>query len=203
LGEGCFVGTFTSFTFREHARTATVTALGDVHVGLLDTSRLHTEYSALSPDFKRLLLSLAGRLRKVTDRAVGPAGNGSSHQKEIRQQRLILAKGAANEELFSVAAGTAQVVRPLPQVDLPLLTLERDDVFGHLPFLDMGHEPHYASVRASKDLKMEKLDGRRIQHEYESLSRVFRNLIDNMSTCVAVTTKEACRQFQGSPVTAS
>jgi len=202
LGEGCFVGTFTSFTFREHARSATVTAQGDVHLGLLDTSRLHGEYSVLSPDFKRLLLSLAGRLRKVTDRAAEPASQSSASEKQIRKQRLILEKGSSKEELFSIAEGTAHVVAQLPKADLPLLSLERDDVFGYLPFLDMGHEPHFASIRASKDLKTDKLDSQRIQHEYEKLSRGFRNLIDNMSTCVAVTTKEACRQYTANKVTA-
>ena len=85
----------------------------------------------------------------------------------------------------------------MEQADLPLLTLEKDDVFGHLPFLDMGHEPYSASIRASKDLKTDKLDGLEIQHEYENLSRGFRNLIDNMSTCIAVTTKEACHKYNG------
>ena len=200
LGEGCFVGTFTSFTFREHARSATVTALGDVHLGLLDTSRLHAAFSSLSPEFKRLLLSLAGRLRKITDRALDPPSNGSAHAKEIRKQKLILDQGSSNDDLFSIVEGTAHVVGRLPQADLPLLTLERDDVFGHFPFLDMGHEPYSACIRASKDLRTEKLDSRGIQHEYENLSRGFRNLIDNMSTCIAVTTKEACRKYNGSKV---
>jgi CRP-like cAMP-binding protein len=200
LGEGCFVGTFTSFTFREHARSATVTALGDVHLGLLDTGRLHAEYSSLSPEFKRLLLSLAGRLRKITDRAMDPPSNGAARAKEIRKQKLILGQGSLNEDLFSIVEGTAHVVSQLPQADLPLLTLERDDVFGHLPFLDMGHEPYSASIRASKDLRTDKLDALGIQHEYENLSRGFRNLIDNMSTCIAVTTKEACRTCNGSRV---
>jgi CRP-like cAMP-binding protein len=200
LGEGCFVGTFTSFTFREHARSATVTALGDVHLGLLDTGRLHAEYSSLSPEFKRLLLSLAGRLRKITDRAMDPPSNGAARAKEIRKQKLILGQGSLNEDLFSIVEGTAHVVSQLPQADLPLLTLERDDVFGHLPFLDMGHEPYSASIRASKDLRTDKLDALGIQHEYENLSRGFRNLIDNMSTCIAVTTKEACRTCNGSKV---
>ncbi len=198
LGEGCFVGTFTSFTFRGQARSATVTALGDVHLGLLDTARLHAEYSSLAPDFKRFLLSLAGRLRKVTDRAVDPPSNGTAHEKALRKHRLILEKGSFKEELFAITEGTAYVISQLPQAELPLLTLEKDDVFGHLPFLDIGHEPHSASIRASKDLRTDKLDSRKIQHEYENLSRAFRNLIDNMSTCIAVTTKEACRQRKGS-----
>jgi hypothetical protein len=168
----------------------------------LDTSRLHAEFSSLSSEFKRLLLSLAGRLRKVTDRAVDPPSHGSAYAKEIRKQRLILDQGSSNGDLFSIVEGTAHVVRRLSQADLPLLTLERDDVFGHLPFLDMGHEPHSASIRASKDLKTDKLDGLGIQHEYENLSRGFRNLIDNMSTCIAVTTKEACRKYSGSKVKA-
>jgi CRP-like cAMP-binding protein len=40
LGEGSYIGSFTSLLFQDLARSATATAEGDVRLGLLDTQRL-------------------------------------------------------------------------------------------------------------------------------------------------------------------
>ena len=76
---------------------------------------------------------------------------------------------------------------------LPLLALSKDDVFGNFPFLQMGHETRSASVMATDDLKVSKLDVDAIQKEYDNLSGTFRNLIFNASNCVFSTTKKAYR----------
>jgi hypothetical protein len=70
LGEGSFIGTFTSLLFQDIARSATVTAEGDARLGLLDTQRLAGEFRTLSNNFRNALVSLDRRLKMVTDRAV-------------------------------------------------------------------------------------------------------------------------------------
>lgn len=67
LGPGAFIGTFVALLFGECVRTATVTAVTDVHLALLDTYRLSAEFGILSGEFKRLLLLLSERLRESTD----------------------------------------------------------------------------------------------------------------------------------------
>ncbi|MBT8356573.1 MAG: hypothetical protein KJO61_02265, partial [Deltaproteobacteria bacterium] len=58
---------------------------------------------------------------------------------------------------------------------------------------NMGHEPHNASVFASKDLKLNPIDLKKLQEEYDSLSQTFKNIIENMATCTSVTTLLASR----------
>ncbi|RLB28359.1 MAG: hypothetical protein DRH11_17445, partial [Deltaproteobacteria bacterium] len=58
LGEGCFVGAFTSLLHDRFLRSASVTAVGNVTLGVLDADFLTQEFATLSPDFKMLLLSL-------------------------------------------------------------------------------------------------------------------------------------------------
>jgi hypothetical protein len=50
LGEGCYIGTFSSLLFHDYARTATVKAVGDARLGLLDTQRLAGEFYTLPND---------------------------------------------------------------------------------------------------------------------------------------------------------
>ncbi len=192
LGEGCFIGTLKSFLSHKHVRNATVTAVGDVQLGVLDTQRLSQDYASLSSDFKGLLLSLDGRLKKITDAAVdvfvkNPKTNGLTKDK-----KLIIKQGSSKEGVFTIIDGETHIVRRTPHGYLQLLTLEKGDVFGYVPFLDVGHEPRSASVIASKDLKVSKLDGQALQEEYDQLSGTLKNIIDNVGTCVSMTTRVAC-----------
>ena len=67
--------------------------------------------------------------------------------------------------------------------------LEKGDVIGSLPFLDIGHEPRSASVLSSNDLKTRKLDTKGLQKEYEILPNMFRSFIYNICACVSLTTR--------------
>ncbi|MBW2079198.1 MAG: hypothetical protein JRI71_16935 [Deltaproteobacteria bacterium] len=79
---------------------------------------------------------------------------------------------------------------------LPLVTLEKDDVFGHIPFIDIGHEPRSASVFASKDTKINRLDTAQLQKDYDQLSDTIRNMIYGTCICVLSTTKLASALYE-------
>jgi len=169
-----------------------VIAVGDVHLGLLDTLPLCGEYSCLSSDFKGILLSLARRLGKITDRAVDFFTKKDKADGLTRDREAVEEKKLSKEEIFVITKGKTYVAGQTPKGKFPLLTLEKEDVFGCVPFMNIGHEAHSASVLASKNLKVEKLDTESLQNEYDGLSRTFRNLIDHMGTCVSATTEIAC-----------
>jgi len=192
LGEGCFIGALGSFLLRGHVRSATVTAVGEVQLGVLDTQRLAGEYATLSSDFRALLLSLDGRLRKVTDRAVELSLKRYKTNGFTKDKKLVLKEGSPKKDVYTIKEGKAYVIRHTSQGYLPLLTFEEGDVFGYVPFMDMGHEPRCASVLASKDLKVNKLDSEGLQKEYERLSGTFKRLVDSVTTCVSLTTRLAC-----------
>ena len=110
--------------------------------------------------------------------------------------QVFLEKGSARKELFAVREGEAHVVGQTRKGTLPLLSLERNDVFGYLPFMDLGQEPRSASIVASKGLDVQELDVGGIQKEYEELSETFRNLIYNLGICILVTTQEILWLFE-------
>lgn len=198
LGEGCFIGTFRALMFGEYERNATVTAEGNVLLGLLDSEPFYHEYASLSRHFRRLLLSLDDRLRRLNDKAVELSVNGDNGFMPRNNGHKYVRREIPREELYTITAGNARIVRPAPQGYarkgyLPLLSLNRDDLFGDIPFMDFGHEPRSASVLASKDLKTEKLDTQRLQGEYDRLSPTFKKLIHNMGMYIAITTNLVSR----------
>jgi hypothetical protein len=196
LGRGCFIGTLSSLTFMDYTRSATVTALGDVQLGLLDSELLHGGFSSLSAEFKGLLLSLDRRLRKTTDRACELYANEGKSAGIPKDSKVVLKKGSSKEEAFTIIEGEAYVMGQTQKSSLPLVTLKKDDVFGYVPFMDMGQEPRYASIVSSKDLKVQRLDIERFRQEYEQLSDTIKKMIYVTCTCIFSTTKLVAALYQ-------
>ena len=193
LGEGCFIGTFEALLFGEYSRNATVTAEGDVRLCLLDAERLFEVYTALSSDFKNLLLSLNGRLQRITDRAVEMYTKEDTLTELVKDKEVLIQKGSSQEDLLTITEGEAYVVGQTRKGVFPLLPLKKNDFLGHMPFVNIGHEPRSAAILASKELKTDKLDIPKIQKEYDEIPGTFRNLIYHMATCISMTTSIACR----------
>ncbi|MBW2173824.1 MAG: hypothetical protein JRF64_04140 [Deltaproteobacteria bacterium] len=63
---------------------------------------------------------------------------------------------------------------------------------GRVPFLNIGHEPHSASVLASEDFEAKELDPDDLLEQYERLSATVRNIIEHLAICVSVTTNITC-----------
>ncbi len=182
LGEGSTIGTIRCLAWREHIRSATATAVGNVQLGVLDSEHLSEEYTRLTSQFRELLLSMDARLGKITDTAV------ELFMKENKAHGLIGDKKVViNEGLFTIMEGEAYVVKRTPQGYLSLLTLKKEDVFGYAPFMDIGHELRCASVVASRDLKVNRLDTDSLRKEYDRLSPIFKGFIGNIATCVSLT----------------
>ena len=190
LGEGCFIGSFTSLLFQEYARSATVSAMGDLRLGLLDTQRLAGEFYTLRADFRNTLSSLDRRLKKITDRAVDlSAKKEDSLSLPAKGLEVVVELGSKKDNLYCIQEGQAYVLGKTAKGALPLLTLEKDDVFGNLPFMDMGQEPRNASVAGTQSLKTITLDAEELHTSYDHLSQTFKGMIFNICTCVSITTK--------------
>ena len=190
LGEGSFIGTFAALLFGKYARKSTVVARGKVTLCILDSERFLREFNNLSPEFRAILLSLDNRLVKITDRAIKLYTQKESIELP-KNLKTVIKKGSSKQEAFSITNGVAYVIDQTEKGDFPIITLDKGDVFGNLPFQDMAHEPGSASVVASNDLTMKELDIESLQKEYDSLSNMFRSFIHHISTCISLTTRVA------------
>ena len=75
LGEGDFIGQLEFLDMGKEPRSATVTAVGEVKLGVIDRDKLRREYDGLSPDFRKIIRTLVKRLRRVTLQAAGLASS--------------------------------------------------------------------------------------------------------------------------------
>ncbi len=188
LGEGCFIGTIRALLYGEYERNASVIAEGDLRLCLLDAEPFYREYSKLSPDFRRLLLSLDQRQRKLNERAIEKfSGNGNP-------EAALLNESAKNkvfdpgDELYRITEGKVIVAVENSGSEKILFSLDKNDIIGNIPFVDFGHEPGSATVITSNDFKAEKIEVSEIQKEYDNLSRTFRNLVFNICNYIRNTT---------------
>jgi CRP-like cAMP-binding protein len=193
IGEGAFIGSIASFLLLEGTvRSAAIRAVENVQLGVLDSRRLSIDFLRMSDPFRNLAIALDRRLKQVTDMAV------NIHLKKIRIEDYIngknqrIVQGDSESDLFQITEGDAHIVRHTENGYVPLANLHSGDFFGNVPFLDLGQEPYQASVFASEDLKVIKMEPDILQKEYNRLSSTFKNFIEHLATCVSVTTRVAC-----------
>jgi len=189
IGNGSFVGSVASFLIRNHSRTYSAMAMGDVQLGVLDSQLLAQEYSKMSYEFKAFVMSLDKRLRHLTDRAVEYASKKIDVEDYLKYRKKVIEQGEEENRLFRIQQGRVSLVQKTDFGFVPLAKLERDDFFGYLPFLDLGHEPRFASALASNELKIQTLNPDIIQQEYDNISTTFKNIIENNATCIHSMTK--------------
>jgi CRP-like cAMP-binding protein len=194
IGDGSFIGSMASFLLQGHIRAATAIAVGNVQLGVLDSQRLAQEYAGMSLEFRTFLTSLDKRLKQLTDRIV-EYHDEQIQTSDILKDKKVLIQQAKSEEskLYVVKQGRASVVRNTDNGPVLLCHLYKGDFFGDLPFLHLGHEPEGASIYGSENIKIAKIEAVSLQKEYNRLSTTFKNIVDNMASCMSVTADMVCK----------
>ena len=172
--------------------SATVRAVGNVQLGMLDSQLLANELANVSADFKGLIISIDTRLRQVIEMAVKIKNNNTDLTSLIKGKKQIIKQGQNEERLFSIKEGQVVIARQTESGLIPLAQLKKGDYFGRVPFLDMGHEPYSAAVFSSEDLKLAAVDIDRLKVEHEGLSSTLKNIIEHLATSISVTTLVTC-----------
>ena len=188
IGDGAFLGSIASLLAGDNVRSATVVAVGNVQLGMLDSQQLTSELASLSADYRGLVKSLDFRLRQVTNMAVEISSNSGKFDDFIQGKKPVIKQGQNEERLFKIRNGEAFIARESENHHTPLLRLQEGDYFGNIPFIDMGHEPHSASVYGSPDLKLSAVDSQTLQEEHDKISSTLKNIIQHLTTCISVTT---------------
>lgn len=192
IGDGAFLGSVAALISGGRVRSATVKAVGNVQLGMLDSQLLANELANVSADFKNLLISIDSRFRQVVETAVNIKNGTNNIQKLIQGKKQLIKQGQKEERLFTIKDGHAVIARQTENGYLPLVQLKKGDFFGRIPFLDMGHEPYSAAVFSSQDLKLAAVDSQKLRSEHEGLSSTIKNIIEHLATSVSVTTLVTC-----------
>jgi CRP-like cAMP-binding protein len=196
IGDGSFIGNISSFLSRGNIRNASAVAVGNVQLGLLDTHRLVSEYSTMPVEFKWVLISLNNRLKNVTQRLVQIYLKDGVLNDPLRDKRPFLKQGDVPDKTYIITNGFGSVVRETDEGRYTLADLSKGDFFGNFPFHDLGQEPQAAAVYAKPGLKYNVLDDTILQKAHENLSTTFKNIIENVSTCISVTSHLVAAEYR-------
>lgn len=192
IGDGAFLGSVAALISGGRVRTATVKAVGNVQLGMLDSQLLANELANVSAEFKGLLSSIDSRLKQVINMAAAYKNNNNHFDNLIKSQKQLIKQGQKEERLFTIKDGEAIIARQSDKGYVPLAKLKKGDYFGKIPFLDMGHEPYSAAVFSSENLKLAAVDTDKLKSEHEELSSTLKNIIGHLATSVSVTTVVTC-----------
>ena len=198
IGDGAFLGSVASLLKGDNVRSATVTANGNVQLGMLDAQLMTSELANCSPEYRDFVSGLDKRLKLVTDMAVDIYSDNKAINEFIKGKKILIKQGQNEERLFRIRAGEAYVARETDAGIVPLARLGKDDFFGHIPFLDIGHEPNSASIFAAPNLKLGSLDSKILQKEHAKLSSTLQNILGHLANCISVTTLIATDYFKRS-----
>jgi hypothetical protein len=191
LGTGAFIGSIATFLMQGFQRSATTRAVGDVQLGVLDGQLLSKEYSILTAKMKSVVLSLDKRLKSITNSAVDQNVLNDLMTHFSQETRGEAEKEVYGKGLFLINKGVAFMAARVGSDLAPLMTLEEGDFFGQLPFLDFGYDQSGITYFLSEGFEAEPLNIELVRNEFERLSTTFRNIIDNMVSCISVTTNIA------------
>jgi hypothetical protein len=188
LSDGAFIGSITSQNAKSNVRSATVTAIGRVQLGVLDYHRILEEYSKLSEGFKDILASFDNRLKRVTHTCATAVFEKTVLQKSMSPMKHLPLPHKANNSALKITSGNAVVARKMDNLFIPLCTLTIGDIIGNIPFLNTSHEPHSAEVFVSDDFSTQQINLVGFKKEYDKLSLMLKNMIQHTFTCLSITT---------------
>ncbi len=188
LTDGSFIGSISAVMPVQNVRHASAVAVGTVQLGLLDSQRLYGEYTRLSNESKNMIKSLDNRMKKQTTMLADIYSGKVIINEILSGKKMFIEQSTTNTSAYMITEGEALIVRKTKNGYLPILSLSAGDFVGHIPFINIGQEPHSASVLASKNLKVSDLDIGSINKEYDQLSVTFKNILDNLGACISATT---------------
>jgi CRP-like cAMP-binding protein len=196
IGDGAFLGSVTALLKGDNVRSATVTAVGNVQLGMLDSQLMTSELANLSLDYREFVGGLDERMKQATQMAIDIYAEDKKITDFVKGKKILIKQGQAEKRLFRVRSGQAYIARETDAGVVPIACLQKGDYFGHIPFLDLGHEPYSASVFASPDLKLGPVDPHELQREHDKLSSTLKNILTHLSTSISVTTLIACNFYK-------
>ena len=196
IGEGAFLGSVNALLKGDNVRSATVTAIGNVQLGMLDSQLMTSELANLSVDYRKFVRGLDERLKQATNMAVDIYAEDKKIAELFKGKRILIKQGKDEKRLFRVRSGQAYIAREIDAGAVPVACLQKGDYFGHIPFLDLGQEPFSASVYASPDLKLSSEDPLELRREHDKLSSTLKNILAHLSTSISVTTLTTCEFYK-------
>jgi len=198
LGPGTYPGTILFFS-DEKARTTSLLASGQAHLGVINLERLYSEFSGKSWEFRFLTAGMAQRLKKLTDTAILYFQNKRLSKIDFHEKKPLTLPGENDDQVLMIKKGSGHLAVDQGDRIIHLANLTAGDVIGDLSFLDSALKLTGARVYGSDDIKLVKLDSHQIAEEYQRSSPTLAAMFKNQVVRTIVTGWLACRYYQKIP----
>jgi len=188
LTDGAFIGGIGSLKEKTNIRSATVRAVGNVQLGVMDFHRIMEEFSKISQNLKQVLFSIEKRLNQVTTVCAKTHFKKMQAHENMGDLHPLSFTEQSEDKILKIVSGKAVVAKQINNHFIVLCQLSAGDVIGNIPFLATAHEPHSAMVFVADPFEVDSIDLVDLKDEYDELSQTFKNMIVHTSTCLSVTT---------------
>lgn len=178
IGPGGFIGSSMSYLSTHYARTNSVIASEKIQLGLLDTQRMTAEHSALSPEFRNILISQCGRLKRIVDRFIALKQNRIYTTEDLLAEKVIIEPDKNIAGLHTIVRGKATILHRSATGEVPLVNLYPGDFLGSMHFIKQANEPVLTVIRASKDFEIKELNSASLIKEFEDFSEPLKNMLE-------------------------
>ncbi|MCK5783023.1 MAG: cyclic nucleotide-binding domain-containing protein [Desulfobacterales bacterium] len=188
LTEGAFIGSIKSLKEKSNVRSATVSAVTSVQLGVLDYHRILEEFTRISEILRDVLFSIENRLMHLTTICANAQFKKIKMLQNMGELKQLPISEKTDGTIYKILKGNATVVKKINNHFLQLCPLNPDDMIGNIPFLSTSHEPHSAQIFVSDDFETEEIDLIDLKEEYDELSTTLKNMFLHTATCLSVTT---------------
>jgi len=188
LSEGAFIGSINSLYEKSNVRSATVSAVSRVQLGVLDYHRILEEFSKISQMLKGFFVSIENRLMQITTICANAHFEKIKIIQNMGELKQFNSFAKTDDTFFKIINGNAIVVKNINNQFIELCRLKQNDIIGNISFLSTSHEPHSAQVFVSEDFETEEIDLIDLKEEYDELSITLKNIFFHTATCLSVTT---------------
>ena len=188
LTEGAFIGSIKSLKEKSNVRSATVSAVTSVQLGVLDYHRILEEFTRISEILRDVLVSIEYRLMHLTTICANAQFKKIKMLQNMGELKQLPISEKTDGTIYKILKGNATVVKKINNHFLQLCPLNPDDMIGNIPFLSTSHEPHSAQIFVSDNFETEEIDLIDLKEEYDELSTTLKNMFLHTATCLSVTT---------------
>ena len=188
LTEGAFIGSIKSMKEKSNVRSATVSAVTSVQLGVLDYHRILEEFTRISEILRDVLVSIEYRLMHLTTICANAQFKKIKMLQNMGELKQLPISEKTDGTIYKILKGNATVVKKINNHFLQLCPLNPDDMIGNIPFLSTSHEPHSAQIFVSDNFETEEIDLIDLKEEYDELSTTLKNMFLHTATCLSVTT---------------
>ncbi|MCW7755145.1 DUF4388 domain-containing protein [Desulfobotulus sp. H1] len=132
LGKGAFIGSAATFSLMNRPRNASVHAVGEVLLGVLDAQRLAREYTTFSPFFQQLFLDVDKELTQLGETLARLRSSLSLSSEIPKSWTVLQASGTLSSgSFFCVKGGRAILAYKGKDVTWELASFAEDSILAH------------------------------------------------------------------------